>query len=82
MGVVGVRAGDEGCDGEDGPFVGGEGGCGLEGGFEGLEERGVARVEGHFVSSLVCLVMGCSCDGSGGGEGRSGMDEVVIVCSL
>lgn len=49
MGVVGVRAGDEGCDGEDGPFVGGEGCCGLEGGFEGLEEGGVARVESHFL---------------------------------
>lgn len=56
VGAFGVWVCDEGGDGEDVPFVVGEGG-GLELIFQGLEELGVLGVEGgggcgHFGGSV------------------------------
>lgn len=48
VGVVWVWTGGEGCDGEDWPFGLGDGGGGLEAGFEGLEEGGIIEVHSLY----------------------------------
>lgn len=59
--ALGVRARDDGGDGEDVPFFGGQGGRGrAEAGLEGLEELLVARLDG-------------GCVGGGGGHAAGGL---------